>query len=218
MDTYNTLQSQAYEYLKKRIFSGQLKTGQLYSETQVAREIGLSRTPLRGALQQLQRHKLVEILPNKGFKIWEMSIKDITETYQVRAAIEGYAAIQIARDQNSEGGKKVIRALKKIHSSQITLFKKPFNIDAFTKTDQRFHEIMVSYLRNLSLTELFNSVHYRIQAICISTFKVPNRPKDALEEHATIIEAMANGEEHLAYAAVLKHLENVEKTMISILK
>jgi DNA-binding GntR family transcriptional regulator len=218
METYNTLQSQAYQYLKKRIFSRLLTKGKLYSETQIAKEIGLSRTPLRGALQQLQRDKLVEILPNRGFKIWEMSEKDITETYQVRAAIEGYAVIQIARAQQSESGKKVITVLRKIHISQMALLKEPLNIDLFTKTDQRFQEMMVNNLHNQSLSELFNSVYYRIQAICISTFQVPNRPKDALKEHAAIIEALSNGEEHLAYTAILDHLENVKNVMIAMLE
>jgi DNA-binding GntR family transcriptional regulator len=218
MEKYNPLQNTAYEYLKKNIFLGRLKSGCFYSETKIAKEIGLSRTPMREALQQLQRNKLVEIIPSKGFRIWKMSKKDVMEIYQVRAAIEGYAAIQIAKGRSSAAGEKVIKTLQKIHTKQTVLLKTPFNIDAFTKMDQHFHETMVTYLQNFSLSELFNSLFYRIRAICISTFQSPNRPIEALQEHRAIIDSLCAGKDKLAYDAVLHHVENVERIMIMLLE
>jgi DNA-binding GntR family transcriptional regulator len=215
---YNPLQNQAYDYLKTSILSGRLQSGHFYSETQIAKEIGLSRTPVRGALQQLQRSKLVEIIPNKGFMVWKMTLKDVIETYQVRSAIEGYAATQVANDQALGTGKRIIRLLESVYAKQVVLTKEPFNIDALSKIDHDFHKTMVDYLNNPSLSELFSSHFFRIQAICINTFRVPNRPTIALEEHRAILEALRSGQRDLAYMMALKHVENVEKLMIEVLK
>ena len=67
MTSLTLLQHQAYEHLKNSIMSGELRSGYIYSETRIAKELGLSRTPVRDALQRLSQNKLVNIIPNKGF-------------------------------------------------------------------------------------------------------------------------------------------------------
>ena len=69
----NSLQSQAYDTLKEQILSNILTPGVLYSETKISKELGISRTPMREALQCLSQDGYITIIPSRGFKIRQLS-------------------------------------------------------------------------------------------------------------------------------------------------
>ena len=83
------LQLVAYEHLKDMILNDTFDYGVVYSETKLSKEIGVSRTPLRDAIQRLVQEKYIDIIPSKGFQLHQMDEKDIIETYQFRSALEG---------------------------------------------------------------------------------------------------------------------------------
>jgi DNA-binding GntR family transcriptional regulator len=213
MESYTPLHNNAYEYLKESILKGKFQPGKFYSETKLAKEIGLSRTPVRVALQQFQREKLIEIIPNKGFSVCKMTVDDVIETYQIRAAIEGYAAAQLARDK-SVRGKTEIKKLEQLYAKQKEQLQEPFDLAGFTLTDEQFHETLVDYLENTSLSELFFNQLYKIHVIAVNTFHIAKRPYRAVQEHGTIVKAIRSGRSEAAYNAVLAHLENIEKSML----
>ncbi|MDR1506444.1 MAG: GntR family transcriptional regulator [Treponema sp.] len=217
MESYVPLHNNAYAYLRENILQGKFQPGKFYSETKLAKEIGLSRTPVRVALQQLQREKLIEIIPNKGFSVCKMTVDDIVETYQIRAAIEGYAAAQLARDK-SVRSKGEIKKLERLYIKQKEQLRKPFDLAGFTFTDEKFHETLVDYLENTGLSELFFNQFYKIHVIAVNTFHIPERPRQAIKEHDAIIKAICSGCSQAAYDAVLEHLENIEKYMRRLLK
>jgi DNA-binding GntR family transcriptional regulator len=217
MESYTPLYNNAYEYLRVNILQGKFQPGEFYSETKLAKEIGLSRTPVRVALQQLQREKLIEIIPNKGFSVCKMTVDDVIETYQIRAAIEGYAAVQLARDK-SVRGKREIKKLEQLYAKQKEQLQEPFDLACFTLTDEKFHETLVDYLENTSLSELFFNQLYKIHVIAINTFHIAKRPHRAVREHGTIVKAIRSGRSEAAYNAVLAHLENIEKSMLLLTK
>jgi DNA-binding GntR family transcriptional regulator len=217
MESYTPLHNNAYEYLRKNILLGKFQPGEFYSETKLAKEIGLSRTPVRVALQQLQRERVIEIVPNKGFSVCKMTVDEVIETYQIRAAIEGYAAAQLARDKSAHGNRE-IKKLEQLYIKQKEQLREPFDVAAFTLTDEKFHETLVDYLKNAGLSELFFNQLYRIHVIAINTFHVAERPFQAMQEHGAIVKAIRSGRSEAAYSAVLAHLENIEKSMRLLLK
>ena len=84
------LQMQAYDSIKNGILNGELEPGQLYSETKLSAKIGISRTPMREALQCLSQDGYITIIPSKGFMIRQLNEKDMKDSIQIRCAIEGF--------------------------------------------------------------------------------------------------------------------------------
>ena len=92
------LNEQAYDHLQKLITDGQLSYHEIYSETKLAKELGISRTPFRDAIHRLAQEGYIDIIPSKGFRLHQITERDVIETFQIRTALETYCTMQIARD------------------------------------------------------------------------------------------------------------------------
>ena len=84
------LNEQAYNYLQKLILENHFSYQEVYSETKLSKELGISRTPLRDAVHRLAQEGYIDIIPSKGFMLHQMNRKDVNETFQVRSALETY--------------------------------------------------------------------------------------------------------------------------------
>ena len=213
---YKTLNTNAYEYLRDGILSGRIEPGRFYSENQISNKIGISRTPIRAALQQLQQNKLIEIVPNKGFTVYTMTLKDVSETYQIRAAIEGFAARILTSDKSARK-KRELKKLEAISAKQKAMLKKPLDIDRFSEIDEEFHETLVDYLGNDTLSDFYYNQMNKIYIICVNTFQVPQRPIHAIKEHEAILKAINSGNCDAAQSAVNYHMEKIMEIMDSII-
>ena len=85
---FKILQKEAYQHIKDRILDGSMEYNCIYSESRLALELGISRTPVRDAVHRLFQEGLVDIMPNKGFVLHKMTQQDVIEIYDVRSAIE----------------------------------------------------------------------------------------------------------------------------------
>jgi DNA-binding GntR family transcriptional regulator len=208
MEPYIPLHASAYEYLMKGLISGLFQPGQLYSENKLVKEMGISRTPIRAALQQLKRNRLIEIIPNKGFTLYKMSSrKDLIENYQIRAAIEGYTLSQLLKDKTEKSRKK-INELKEIHDRLVSSYKEPLDRTRFAVIDEEFHKSLVAYLENDSFNELLFCQIFRTY-ILLKIVEMPNRDKEALGEHTAIMNAILGGDEKETHTALMNHLDNI---------
>ena len=102
------LQMQAYDSIKNGILNGELEPGQLYSETKLSAKIGISRTPMREALQCLSQDGYITIIPSKGFMIRQLNEKDMKDSIQIRCAIEGFCTTVIASQTDTKEGKELL--------------------------------------------------------------------------------------------------------------
>ena len=93
----STLSQKTYEYIQARIHSGELPPGSVVSELSLAKVIGVSRTPVREAIRQLTVEGLVEQVPRYGTIVRAPDRQELTELYELREALEGYAAAKAAR-------------------------------------------------------------------------------------------------------------------------
>ena len=113
MSGYRPLQENALEELRKRLAAGEFAPGVVYSESRIASELGISRTPVKDALVRLAQDRYIDILPSRGFRLHEMSDQDVQETFQLRTAIEGFCAISLARERGTDTGKETITLMQK---------------------------------------------------------------------------------------------------------
>lgn len=203
---FNALQLQAYEYIKTRILDGTFSYNQIYSESRVAAEIGISRTPVRDAVHRLCQESLIDIVPNKGFQLHRLNQQDILETYDIRSAIEGYCARKAALAHATPEIKILLNQLQNSLEIQKRIFEGNRDVVSFAGADQEFHRFLVVSSGNSAFINLFDLYMYRIKKLACYSLRKEKRMLETLGEHRRIFEAVASGNSKEAYEAVLFHM------------
>lgn len=222
MAEYRPLQESAYNYIRDKVLAGQLQPNVLYSETRMAAELNISRTPMKDALVRLSQEKLIDILPSKGFRLHQMSGEDILQTYQARTAVEGFCAMQLARNRHTPAGADAIRRMEGILSAMDQFLQRESGgedqMAALLEYDLQFHQALVDFSGNDELRQLFNSYHYRLYFFALEAFQTEGRLQMAREEHQAILKAVLDQEDPVgiqAYLAVMRHMEATRDIMLS---
>jgi len=203
---FKVLQIQAYEYIKDRILDGTLTFNRVYSETGLAQEIGISRTPVRDAIHLLYQEGLVDIIPSKGFSLHKLTEQDVMETYEIRSAIESYCARKLALNQGSKSARKLILDLHGSMEKQSVIFNTDQDVELFADEDQNFHYLLVSHSGNEALSDIFSQYMYRIKKLASYSLSQPGRMEQTLAEHREILEAIGRGDGRAAYEAMIQHI------------
>lgn len=222
MAEYRPLQESAYNYIRDKVLAGQLQPNVLYSETRMAAELNISRTPMKDALVRLSQEKLIDILPSKGFRLHQMSGEDILQTYQARTAVEGFCAMQLARNRHTPAGADAIRRMEGILSAMDQFLQRESGgedqMAALLEYDLQFHQALVDFSGNGELRQLFNSYHYRLYFFALEAFQTEGRLQMAREEHQAILKAILDQGDPVgiqAYLAVMRHMEATRDIMLS---
>ena len=137
IDEYLPLREVVFHTLRKAIIQGELQPGERLMEVSLANKLGVSRTPVREALRQLDLEGLVEIAPNRGAKVIGISRKDVEDIYHMRARLEGLAARKAAEQIKEEE----LAELEEVILLSEFHVKKPES-KQMVRLDGRFHEIM----------------------------------------------------------------------------
>ena len=204
------LSQKIYQVLKKEIVKGFLKPGAKLSENRLAREMHVSRTPIREAMRKLVAEGLVKTSPNKKMTVSEVSLTDMKEVLQVRGALEGLAASIAAKRITSQE----IDTLEKI-VIQMSLYTTKEHLSSYCEVDDQFHDLILSICGNkwiIKVRENLSNFIYRYRVMSLS---VPERLKCSLEEHQAIMESLKKRNSEEANKLSQIHMEN---TIINILK
>ncbi len=202
-----SLRVRAYETLKKRILSGEMEPGKLYSETRVSGEMEISRTPLRDAIQHLASEGYLDVVPSKGFRIHELTKRDLLETCQIRCALEGFCVVQLAREPGSQAARAALEELEGMLARQQQVVERGQNIREFTGCDEAFHRAIVCSLGNSMFTETFESYRWQMRRQTEVSLEAEGRMAETVAEHRAIVEAIRAGDTLRSYEATLTHLE-----------
>lgn len=188
MQVMSSLQQEAYNYIKNLILTNQLDVNSLYSETKLSKELGISRTPMREALQCLSQDGYITVVPSKGFRIRQLNQKDMKETIQIRCAIEGFCTQCLAADVNTARGQKTIRELGNILDLQRHAVEEDDNYESFIDYDHQFHLLLVQYIKNEEVNNIFQRLMYLIRLTSQSALAVEGRVTGTMDEHAKYYE------------------------------
>lgn len=200
------LQVQAYDALREMILNGSFERGTTYSETRISQMLGFSRTPVRDAIQHLAQEGYLDILPSKGFCIHEMTDADLIRTYQIRCALEGFCAVQMAQEHEIPRARQTLRKLDALIQAQENVIKTSHSIEEFVEFDGEFHRQIVTYLDNPDISSLFDGFQYQIAQIASSSLACEGRMEETLIEHRAIVDTIKIGAVGRCYKAVLAHL------------
>jgi len=201
--------------LRESIINGKIKPGERLLEPIVAKQLGVSRTPVREAFFQLESEGLVEVMPRKGAIVSEISVNDANELYSVRAVLEGLAA-KLASKRIS---KNKIDELKLLNEKLIEYAKNDSkNYRDITELNNKFHDLINKEAKNEKLyqtIELMRNQTLRYNYIYLS---VMFRLKVSIYEHEEIIKMIEQGDDDNAEKLMRKHVEDAGKQLCEYIK
>ena len=203
------LGSLAYTEVKKMILSNELVPGEKIIQDRLALSLGISRTPLRTALQMLEAENLVESIPRRGMYVKKLSNKDIIDIYDCRMGFET-TAVRLFTEQASD---KLIEKLADIFTPFIGV--ETIDEKKYSKADLKFHNTIVERSNNYFLIDLFtksNLVDF------IDRVGLVRPPSETLPEHIEIIEAIKSRNVLKAEKASREHLIISRKLILKQLK
>lgn len=206
MKTKSFLQMQAYDSIKNSILNGELEPGQLYSETKLSAEIGISRTPMREALQCLSQDGYISIIPSKGFMIRQLNEKDMKDSIEIRCAIEGFCTTVIASQIHTDAGRHLLADLERTLKEMDEALKTDTSLKTFIYYDHQFHLLLVNYLHNDEFNQIFQRLLYLIQLTSQDALSAEGRIKGTVDEHLAYFEALKAGDGQKAYDIIIHHL------------
>ncbi|NLU50716.1 MAG: GntR family transcriptional regulator [Syntrophomonadaceae bacterium] len=213
LDTYKPLREVVFEALREAIINGSLRPGERMMEIQLAEQLGVSRTPVREAIRKLELEGFVVMIPRKGAYVAGISLKDIADVFEVRAALEalaaGLAAERITAEELEELERMLVRKAECIESN---------NLEELIEVDTLFHEAMYKASRNEKLKQIIHNLREQIQRFRSTSLSTPGRMKEALEEHKKIVEAISERNVALAQELAQEHIENAENSMLEALR
>lgn len=202
-----SLNEQAYEHLRNMIVRNELTYQTIYSETKLAKELGISRTPFRDAIHRLVQEGYIDIIPSRGFKLHQLTKQDVEETFQVRSALECYCTAEITRHADTAKAKKLFKELNRIMIQLKNILDTTHSIDDFTKYDFQFHVKIIQYMENEQFISIFDTFMYRMKKLAGLSLAHEGRMEDTYAEHLAILEAMkAKDTEHI-YEITRRHMD-----------
>ena len=201
---HTSLSQRIQDLLRDQIINQEIKPGTRLVEEEIAKELGVSRTPVREALNALSQRGLVESRPRRGMYTIQFTKEYLSEIYEIRTVLEGLAAAQ-ATSQMPEEALKNLDQLHQSAKEALTMG----NLERCIELDTDLHDAMISYSPNSRLVALLESIHDQI--LIFRTWESMNAShvKISLEEHRGIIEALISQDADLARIRMEEHVERV---------
>ncbi len=197
-----SLADQAYDKIKKRIFDFDLMPGDRLSESDLAQQINVSRTPLRQALQRLQHEGFVEAIPKVGWLIPPLSFEKFDELYDFRVLIECFAVRELcaAEQERSE-----LQKLARIW--QVPVKERLQDAVKVGALDELFHWQIVESTANSAMLRTYREITERMRIIRRLDFIKPDRITATYEEHGKILSAIQKRRADEAQRLLRAHIE-----------
>ena len=206
-DKYS-LRGRVFNRLREDILSGKYQTNEELREITIGVEMGVSRTPVREALRQLELEGLVKIVPNKGAVVTGISEKDIRDIYHIRSYLEGLCAKWACEHITLE---QLEQLEETIYLSEFHARKK--HMEQIVELDNKFHDIIYEACESKMLKHILSDYHHYVERVRKVSLADEGRATESNEEHTKILEAIRakDGDlaERLAHEHIIKTIDNL---------
>ena len=199
------LNQKVYESLKELILAGQISPGTKLNETQVARQMGTSTTPVREAFRLLAAEGFLKIEPWKGAVVQEYSTDEIMEVFQCREVLETLALeLTISRLANAPDREAALERIDK----EISLSEGEDAFSGFVDRNSGIHDFWIKGSGNHRLMALMDSLSDVLLHDRNVSAMDEQRRRAIIQEHREIFEAVRELDQAKARAALVRHIEN----------
>ncbi len=204
-----SLKVEVLERLKELVISGTYPPGKKLVIEEIAREFGVSITPVREALHHLAAQGFVELQPNRGFVVKELGKREIKDLMELRLCLEKLGVrLFIQRNDKSyiEELEDCIGGMKRLVESG--------NVDDMVVANSKFHRIIIEGSGNEELSNVISLLGEKLHRVRILSLYAPNRLKESFKEHMAIFDAIISKDIVAAELAVEEHMRNITKTIM----
>ncbi len=207
-----SIQGRVITEMRRRIIAGEVEPGSMISELAISEELGVSRTPVREALKQLQTEGLIEIRPRVGTFVAAPSRREITELFEMKELLEGAAARLLAQrgsvpelDQLQENLRQADRAVALNDRAR------------YADLVHEFHDLLILGADNLKLAD-----HYRIlmnqlayPRLVMTSLSQPGRPLQSDREHHNVVELIIAKDGDSAERVMREHVRASRSALLA---
>ncbi|MGB4661802.1 MAG: GntR family transcriptional regulator [Mobilitalea sp.] len=206
-DKYS-LRGRVFNKIREDILSGAYSENDELKENTIALELGVSRTPVREALRQLELEGLVTTVPNRGAYVTGITAKDIHDIYVIRSYLEGLCA-KWACEHITE---TEIEALDEV------LYLSDFHArrghhEQLVELDNKFHDLIYKASGSKILDHVLSDFHHYVERVRKITLSKQDRATKSSEEHAAILDAIRKRDGALAEELAHEHIINTIKNL-----
>ena len=206
------LKDKVYTMVKSRILTFELKPGEKILENEVARDLGVSRTPVREALNKLEQEGLIKALSNKGYSVSDVTGKEIEELYEIREALEVLAIRAAAKKSRPEDWADLEQVILNQDSGNDRDSEE--RKDELFKDAHKFHEELVRISGNETLQQMLNTICEKINRLQWMNVFFVDRARSSHSEHLKIVKLLKRGEIEKALAANQKHIRHSKESIL----
>ncbi len=208
IQNHRPLRELVYEELKHRILVGEINPGTRMMEVDLANDLGVSRTPIREAIRNLEKEGLVTIEPRRGAYASRMETKDVIDILQVRQEMEGFAAALAAARMTPAQKEK----LEGVNAEYTKAVETGVTAD-MVRLDSDFHRIIVEVCDNPVLLRMITQLQEMVLRFRYLYYEDQERAKEQPAAHQFIIDALASGDAETARKAARDHIDDL-KTLV----
>ena len=209
-DDRYSLSTKVFHTIREDILSGKYRYNEELKEKTIGDELGVSRTPVREALRQLELEGLVTIIPNKGAYVVGISKEDIQNIYEIRSRLEGlcakWACSHITKEQLDELEENIY--LSEFHAG------KEGHAEQILELDNKFHETLYQASGSKVLAGVLTDFHNYVQRVRKMTLKSKERSEKSNDEHRMIAQAIHDHDpekaQMLANQHIMRTIENID--------
>jgi DNA-binding GntR family transcriptional regulator len=196
-----TLAEQAYAQVKALIFDFTLMPGDRFSETELAERVRVSRTPLRQALQRLEREGFLQVFPKLGWQVSPLDFDTFDELYDLRVLIECHAAARLSEAEERPQLELLAAAWLQPQGERAS------ESGAVGELDEAFHRLLVDGSGNREMQRVHREITERIRIIRRLDFTKAARIEATYDEHARILRALTRRRADEAQRLLRVHIE-----------
>lgn len=196
------LTDQVYDILKEAILSLSLEPGERLIESKLAKELGISTTPIRGALARLKHDKLVEIVPFKGAHVSKIDNRDIEEIFEIRILLETAMIRDYAcnlRSKDIKEGEALLEAMKQAYQSG--------DIQSYLKPSRDFHYLFIKRCGNQRMIDILHAFEGNLERVRITSIRDLTNVPQLIKDYENILDSLRTGDSDKTAKALIIHLE-----------
>jgi DNA-binding GntR family transcriptional regulator len=204
VDIAVSLKDKAYAAIKEAILSLKLEPGMPLVESELAEMLGISKTPVRDALQELEREGFVTRVLFKGTYVTDVTLQDMTEVFQLRAVLEGFAARLTTPLFTPEELEEVDRMLT---ASEAALAEG--DLALCSELGQELHNAIINKVDNQRLAFINRNLDDHVRRFRVLSDRITGRLNKSVMEHRVVLDALYKRDPHAAEQAMRSHLSSV---------
>lgn len=207
------VRERAYEHLKAAILSGRFEPGERLTEEHLARELGISRTPIREALHKLESEGLITPLATRGFKASQDSREEVEELFEIRAVLEGYA-LRLICGRVTEA---VLAALEEtVARAEEGLARQA--LDEVFQWNTRFHDLLHELITDKHrLYQQMVTMRQYVLRYRKNTLQYPDGGRRTVDGHRKILMGLRLGDPDLCERLMREHIQQSEADALEFL-